>query len=86
MTRLFVWLLGTAALTVVTVGIVWLWSARLGISIEGHALAALIIGLAATSGLAIALMNLMYWSNRRGLDESVHHPSGKAPSPPADPS
>ncbi len=77
MTRIKTWILGTAGLTAVAVGIVWIWTDRIGIAIHGHALVAMIIGLTTMCGLAIALMNLMYWSNRRGTDDSVHHPAAR---------
>ena len=51
--------------------------ADLGLS--GHGIIALFIGAILTTGLAMALMALVFLSDRGGRDAEVHHAAGRRP-------
>lgn len=53
-------------------GLIWVLGGFSGLGVDGHGLAALILGVVATSVVGTGLMALVFFSNRSGSDERVH--------------
>lgn len=64
--------LGMLAATVVTL---WAWNGFHGLGMEGHMLAALLIGVFFTTVVGVGLMTLMFWSHRHRRDDLAHYPN-----------
>jgi hypothetical protein len=59
---------GSVAFIAAVVGIVWGLDGFAGLS--GHGIAALIIGTVLSAGLGVALMGLVFFSARSGVDDA----------------
>lgn len=57
-----------------TVGILWGLSGFSGLGMDGHMLAALLLGVFFTTVVGVGLMSLMFWSHRQHRDELAHYP------------
>ena len=70
------WIIGFAVGCSVLVGlallILWALTGFVDLGVSGHGLVALILGILYTSGLGIALMALIFYSNRSGHGEDTH--------------
>ena len=45
--------------------------------LSGHGIAAIVLGVTFSVGLAVALMALVFYSNRSGQDDQAHHPDDR---------
>ena len=87
------WLLwfvvGSAVLIAVALGVLWAGTGFESLGLSGNGLAALILTVVLVSAMGVGLMALVFHSNRSGRDEAVYHaqdvrlrdPQGSDPDP-----
>lgn len=75
------WMIGflvaCAGAVIVVLSILWALTGFASLGISGHGFAALILGSVLTTGVAVGLMALIFYSNRSQQDEVVHHAASK---------
>jgi len=79
----WVGLFATLCLAMVGAALFMLWAVNdfNGIGVQGHALAALLLGVVFTTLVGVGLMTLVFWSNRHRRDDLAYRFDVKRPAP-----
>jgi len=79
----WVGLFATLCLAMVGAALFMLWAVNdfNGIGVQGHVLAALLLGVVFTTLVGVGLMTLVFWSNRHRRDDLAYRFDVKRPAP-----